>query len=189
MGQRSQIYVKADDKLIIANYYQWNYAERMVSRARYGIEWILGYHFDYPTFWDMEWNIKKLSRILDVNFDYKDVALSSNIMDEYDDYGEGCDFDDFVYRTQDNNDGKLFIQIDTANKKIKYAFTDYDITRPLTPDEYMEWEDDSMGETYEKRFDAEELKTYRNNAAFITDHAELMTEEELEDFTTTKQLF
>lgn len=40
MGQRSQIYVRASGQLIVANYYQWNYAERMISRARYGIEYI-----------------------------------------------------------------------------------------------------------------------------------------------------
>lgn len=31
MGQRSQIYVRASGQLIVANYYQCNYAERMLA--------------------------------------------------------------------------------------------------------------------------------------------------------------
>lgn len=44
MGQRSQIYIRFNDnrmesgKGLIALYYQWNYGERMVSRARQIIE-------------------------------------------------------------------------------------------------------------------------------------------------------
>jgi len=40
MGQRSQVYVRYNKKLVVTNYYQWNYGERMISRARYGIEYI-----------------------------------------------------------------------------------------------------------------------------------------------------
>ena len=40
MGQKSQIYVRFDKELVVANYYRWNYGERMISRARYGIEYI-----------------------------------------------------------------------------------------------------------------------------------------------------
>ena len=44
MGQRSQIFVRYNKeegkKHIIARYYQWNFAERMISRARYGMGWI-----------------------------------------------------------------------------------------------------------------------------------------------------
>jgi len=40
MGQRSQIYVRYNKKLVVTNYYQWNYGERMIRRARYGIEYI-----------------------------------------------------------------------------------------------------------------------------------------------------
>ena len=43
MGQRSQIYIRYKTETgyhLIANYYQWNYGERMISRARYGIEYL-----------------------------------------------------------------------------------------------------------------------------------------------------
>ena len=51
MGMRSQIYVKYNDRLIIANYYGWNYGERMISRARYGMEY-LKYYVDNDCTWD-----------------------------------------------------------------------------------------------------------------------------------------
>lgn len=46
MGQRSQIYVRYNKKdmngvnckKLIANYYQWNYGERMISRATGGVQ-------------------------------------------------------------------------------------------------------------------------------------------------------
>lgn len=44
MGQRSQIYVIYKDNqnrdCISATYFQWNYGERMISRARYLMGWI-----------------------------------------------------------------------------------------------------------------------------------------------------
>ncbi|MFR2242517.1 MAG: hypothetical protein ACLS67_15260 [Anaerobutyricum soehngenii] len=50
MGQRSQIYVRFNKENgqsgLIANYYGWNFGERMISRARWGIECIKE-HFEY----------------------------------------------------------------------------------------------------------------------------------------------
>ena len=44
IGQRSQIYIRLKDrnnnKYLFAKYYGWNYGERMISRARYGIDYI-----------------------------------------------------------------------------------------------------------------------------------------------------
>ena len=44
MGQRSQIYIRIKDEdgntTLFAKYFQWNFGERMISRARYGIEYI-----------------------------------------------------------------------------------------------------------------------------------------------------
>ena len=77
MGQRSQIYVRASGQLIVANYYQWNYAERMISRARYGIEYIDSVK-DYSNWIFLrDVNVEHLRRILDVNFDLKDYQISS----------------------------------------------------------------------------------------------------------------
>jgi len=86
MGQRSQIYVRFFDgeKIrLIANYYSWNYGERMISRARYGIETIKtilgfnGLHYNFST------NITKLQRIFDVNFDMDHLFLTKAYYEEY----------------------------------------------------------------------------------------------------------
>ena len=78
MGQRSQIYVRyTNDKgehFLTARYFNWNYGERMISRARHTLEWIkdninsASYNFGYDN--------KKLIRIIEVNFDMHDVILS-----------------------------------------------------------------------------------------------------------------
>lgn len=190
MGQRSQIYVRANDTLIIANYYQWNYAERMISRARYGIEYIR-YYLDKGYDWVFRTpsDILKISRIFDVNFDYKDVAISCDILKEWEEERTASglstsDFADFVFFGQDNNDGQLYIWIDTEKKSIKYALTDYDGENPMTPDQYMEWEDQSMTEPYTKRFKKSELRTYNSNKKSIEKNATLMTAGELEAFQT-----
>ena len=190
MGQRSQIYVRANDTLIIANYYQWNYAERMISRARYGIEYIR-YFLDQGYDWVFRTpsDILKISRIFDVNFDYKDVAISYDILKEWEEERttsglSTSDFADFVFFGQDNNDGQLYIWIDTEKKSIKYALTDYDGENPMTPDQYMEWENQGMTEPYTKRFKKSELRTYNSNKKSIEKNATLMTEAELEAFQT-----
>lgn len=183
MGQRSQIYVKVDDELIIANYYQWNFGERMVSRARYGIEHI-EYSVDHEYFWMFKSanDILKLSRIFDVNFDFKDVAISLDIFKEYAEYGEGCSLEEYVFDDQDCNDGKLFIWVDTQNKAIKYAFTDCDGDDPMTAVEYMNWEDEVCYEPYTTRLKKSELNIFERNRKYIEKHATLMTSDELAAF-------
>lgn len=189
MGQRSQIYVKVDDKLIVANYYQWNYAERMISRARYGIEYMkYPLDNDYLWYFNRPENIAKMSRYLDVNFDYKDIVMSTDILKEYEEYGQGCGFSDYVFDSQDNNDGKLFIWIDTQNKAIKYAFTDCEGKIPMTAIEYMNWEDESCYEPYTVRFKKSELNTFERNRKYIEKHAALMTDVELRTFKSVQLL-
>lgn len=82
MGQRSQIYIRIKDKnknkILLAKYYQWNYGERMISRARYGIEYIkrnLDNYFHNDV-------IEKINRTFDVNYDMKDIQLSYNIIED-----------------------------------------------------------------------------------------------------------
>lgn len=188
MGQRSQIYVRYNNKMIIANYYQWNYGERMISRARYGIEYIKHYidnEFDF-VFSNKQY-IKKISRIFDVNFDMKDVALSSNIFDEFKEeknyYKENnieVSFNDSIFKHQDNNDGKLFVDI--QDNKIKYAFTDYDCEKVMNAEQYMIWDMEDWIETLKKYESEDTIKTCQENMEEISKMAILMTKEELEEF-------
>ena len=86
MGQRSQIYVRyhvGEEKKLIAKYFGWNYGERMISRARWGMELILE-DVRKNTAYQNECQEKRLSEIFDVNFDFpKENILSGNITLDY----------------------------------------------------------------------------------------------------------
>ena len=74
MGQRSQIYIRIIDednnKILIAKYFQWNFAERMISRARHGIEYIK----DSLKYINQDNVQKKIDKIFDVNFDMQIIS-------------------------------------------------------------------------------------------------------------------
>ena len=77
-GQRSQIYIRIKDDYnekptLIAKYFQWNFAERMISRSRHGIEYIKS-SAEYLSSGTVK---ERISKIFDVNFDMKDIALST----------------------------------------------------------------------------------------------------------------
>ena len=92
MGQRSQIYIRIWDKdndnpKLYAKYYGWNFGERMISRAKHGIEYIKT-HLKYI---DIDSTQEKINRIFDVNFDMQDILLTSDIIKEWleEDRGNG----------------------------------------------------------------------------------------------------
>lgn len=179
MGQRSQIYIRYEDennnKGLTALYFQWNYGCRMISRAKYGIEWIKK-NYEY-----ISWNetLQKLRRIFEINFDMVDCVLSANIIDEFMECGQNEDFNSYVFLDQDNNNGKLFIDI-LKDGKIKYAFTDCCITKALTPKEYMDSEDWYCKDYEDRKFS--QINLLNENFKYIEENAELMTNEELREF-------
>lgn len=183
MGQRSQIYIRyhKDGKdYLIARYYQWNYGERMISRCKHSIEWIESV-LNYD--WYLTTETEKLKRILDVNFDMQDIVIGSDIIKEYmedESWREECSFNEFVFKCQDNNDGKLFINI--RDGEIKYAFLDYDCNTNniMNAEQYMNW--DSENWITNEYIDDEQKLICFNNIQAISKMAELMTQEELEDF-------
>lgn len=182
MGQRSQIYIRYNKKLVIANYYQWNYGERMISRARHGIGYIKDNFIKYRNFiFDNPHCMKQLSRIFDVNFDMKDVQISTNIIEEWREQFFDDDFNDVVFIQQDNNDGKLFVDI-LENGAIKYAFLDCncDMKNIMSAAKYMDW--DSKDWRNSEYIDNEQKKQCEDNLKTIEEMATLMTKEEIEDF-------
>ena len=186
MGQRSQIYLRHNGKLVFANYYQWNYAERMISRARYGIEWVKYYvdaKFDF-VFSDPAY-ITRMRRVFDVNFDMHDVTISADIVQEHADQFAEDDFNDYVFNMQDNNDGQLYVDI--KDGKIYYCFRDWtrhpDGTTSdtiMSASEYMDWDaEDWENSVYITK---KGKAACRDNIKAIEEMAELMTMEQLEDF-------
>ena len=204
MGQRSQIYVRIGlrdgRKYLFPRYYQWNYGERMLSRTRGIIEWLESYA-QYPDFIaDNKEMQEKMIRIMDTNFDYRDIVLGVELIKEYfemrqwqKEHGETpSDFEQLVFAGQDNNDGQVFIDLITdfehKDKKgdykyeFKYGFRtwrDDDFT-PMDPEQYMDWE--SEGWTHSWREDKNIVKMTERNINWIRKHATLMTEDEMFEF-------
>ena len=181
MGERSQIYVKVNNGLQIANYYHWNYGDRMVSRARYGIEWTLEY-IEHPFALHRGDNhFESFRRIWDVNFDYKDITISRDMIEEFGDYDMKKDFRSFVGGTN-NNDGILLVSVDTVRKKIKYCFVDSDLEKPMNAKEYMDWNAEGWNKKDYQYLSDEEKKNCRANIRAIGKMAAVMTKEELDKF-------
>lgn len=181
MGQRSQIYVRYNDrekKGLIANYYGWNFGTRMISRAKAGIEHILE-SLKYDWYYESKSNVTKLSRVLDINFDYRDVAISADIIAEYVEEFADTPFREYVFRHQDNNDGKLFIDID--NGTIKYAFLDRsaNLDNIMDASAYIIWD---CGADWQTEEDPDDVATCLANITYINEHVTLMTAEELDEF-------
>lgn len=179
MGQRSQIFVRyednGDNKEIIARYFGWNYSERMISRVRYGIEWILE-NIEY------KFNIKKkMHRILETNFDMIDVVISADILEEFKDYDWECTLNEYMFETQANNDGKCLIDI-TSNGIIKYAFLDSANEKIMNASEYMDWDCDIDWKTPNQYREQEIINTCITNITEIEKMAVLMSEEDVKEF-------
>jgi hypothetical protein len=184
MGQRSQIYVRYQKdgvNYLTARYYQWNYGERMISRCRHTLEWIKEYvtrRYD----WYFTTETEMLKRYLDVNFDMQSVVIGQDIIKEWEewDYKDETTFNDFVFLQQDNNDGKLFIDI--KDGVIKYAFVDTECHTEhiMNARQYMDWDEEGW---QDKEYLSDEAKKIcEDNVKAIAEIAELMTEEELEEF-------
>ena len=190
MGQRSQIYIRIKDEdgntTLFAKYLQWNFGERMISRARYGIEYIKR-NMEYI---NQDTVQQRINKIFDINFDMQDVALSTDILQEVrnDFWWDRSSVNDYIFSGQDNNDGKLFIDCDQTSNEIKFCFTDYDL-KILTPNKYMKWD---IGEEWKsnKFYDEPDLNKEwqeiipicESNIEYINRNAKMMNELELEQY-------
>ncbi len=181
MGQRSQIYIRynvGNQKGLIARYFSWNYGERMVSRARGVVEYIKD-TFTSENYWASKEHLLKLARICEVNFDMKDISLSTNIIEEVRCYGDKASAEIFNVH---NNDGQLLI--DVSDGGIKYALID-DPSHCTVMDgnAYMIWnrreKDWSEPDEY---LDQNAIDYTRANIKAISEMATLMTDDEVSDF-------
>lgn len=179
MGQRSQIYVRFNNeegkKELIARYYGWNFSERMISRARHTIEWLK----ETKSSFCMR---EKLPRIMDTNFDLKDVVISTDIIKEYADDQEiwDCTLNEF-FENQDNNNGVLLIDI--IENTIKYAFLSWDMKYLGDGNAYMKEEDALwLFNGADEYHDQDDIDTCLDNIAWLNENATLLTEDECDEF-------
>lgn len=184
MGQRSQIYVRYTNEkgehFLTARYFNWNYGERMISRARHTLEWIKD-NVDYADY-NFAHDNRKLIRIIEVNFDMHDVMITSDIIEEFFDDGDVHNtFTGYVFTHHANNDGKLFIDIH-PNGTIKYAFIDSscNLDKPMSGLGYMRWDHKNWRNS---EYISEEQKEKCNlNCKYLRNNFQLMTTKELKDF-------
>ena len=152
----------------------------MVSRARHTLEWIKDNinHADY----NFAYDTKKLIRIMEVNFDMHDAMISTDIVEEFFDYGDvHYTFSEYVFTLHDNNDGKLFIDIH-SNGTIKYAFIDSscNLDKPMGGLGYMRW---NHKDWRTSKYISDEQKEKCNlNCKYLRNNFQLMTTKELKDF-------
>ena len=182
MGQRSQIYVIYKDNqnrdCISATYFQWNYGERMISRARYLMGWIKSqnsfYVVDSYNVFPLFYVANKIRYIASVNFDYKDVVIGQDLIEEWKDYKQGvpnANLNDYIFNA-DNNDGCLFIDA-RIPQQLRYAFTTYDYKDGVMgPEAYLKWDDVPQK--------IRNTKFTKRNINWITHNAKLMKKKELE---------
>ena len=181
MGQRSQIYIRWQkengDYVLIARYFQWNFSERMISRARALIEELkedLKYSFHFNGDSSFE---KKIATLCDINFDFRDIVQSCDIIKEYEEYSDNGNFKDYVFLQQDNNDGKLFIDVDVKKQTVKYCLTDYNM-KLLDCRKYMDWD----YKMWQHDLDSYHYSYTIDNLEYIEKNAKLMSKSELNKF-------
>lgn len=191
MGMRSQIYVSFNNgtrdkngvvtepgkQELAAVYFGWNYGSRMVSRAAGLTDWLLR---SLPY---LNYEKDKIRRVAETNFDFKDVIDSLDIIAEANELSGDLelnrweDFNDFIFRKECNNDGKLFISVGDDGT-VGYCFTDCDCSAPMDAAQYMAW----------NGYQTEEDKgsNYSRNSRWLSQNAELMTADDLNEFLQTE---
>lgn len=180
MGQRSQIYVIYKDNqnrdCVSATYFQWNYGERMISRARYLMGWIKAQNSLYNNLYSdyLPFVIYKIRYVASVNFDYKDVTIGMDLIEEWKEIRTqypNTNLNDYIFNA-DNNDGCLFIDA-RIPQHLRYAFTTYNYKDGVMgPEAYLKWDG-----TPQKIRDT---KFTKRNINWITHNAKLMKKKELE---------
>ena len=180
MGQRSQIYVIYKDNqnrdCVSATYFQWNYGERMISRARYLMGWIKAQNSLYNNLYSdyLPFVIYKIRYVASVNFDYKDVTIGMDLIEEWKEIRTqypNTNLNDYIFNA-DNNDGCLFIDA-RIPQHLRYAFTTYNYKDGVMgPEAYLKWD----GTPQKIRY----TKFTKRNINWITHNAKLMKKKELE---------
>lgn len=114
----------------------------------------------------------------------RDYQISCDIITEYHEQFPDENFNDFVFKMQDNNDGKLFIDVCGNNGEIvKYAFLDNKANSHhiMDGEGYMRW-DETEAWREKSYLSEEDIQICEDNIKFISQQAELMTTEEIEEF-------
>lgn len=178
MGQRSEIYIVFEmangRKKITARYFGWNYGERMISRVRYTAAWLQSRIKNSIVSKD------DLISIVETNFDMIDHIQTGRI--------EPATLKPFKMHFYDDgslNDGRAFIYV-SLKGEIKYCFTNNHDFTPLDCDNYMLFDTECNYEyaqwKNEEYKNSKKMSKCRRNIKWLSKHAKVMTQKELDDF-------
>lgn len=174
MSERSQIYVAINGKLEVANNYSGNYGNQMMSRARYGMEYIIS-HIDNALMLcrDDVNNFELFRRYWDVNFDTKEILLSTDMIKDKPGSLFNCD----------NDDGKLLVSVNSETNEIRYCFTD-NYNKLMKVDEYLNWDCDVQHWRNNDipGWNDHTRNTCSGNTNRIKKIGQLMTQQEMDEF-------
>lgn len=190
---RSQIYVRFEnergEKELIARFIPWDDSLAMISRARSTIEWIkrkLEKSYSVEKFCNLMRDVAP--DIMEVNLDTKQVTISYDIIHQLQNKTKSTlqkFSQEFLFK-QDNDDGKLLIDI--IGSEVKYIFLTND-NEILNPSSYLDWNDPTWQIPSEYNT-SEEIKQAANNMSYLAE-CSVMTSEEVVNFLTfdySKQL-
>jgi hypothetical protein len=179
MGMRSEIYVAFEmangQKKITARYFDWNFEERMISRVRYTAEWLSRRMHSCASV-----SKNDLIPIIETNFDMVDHMQSAKI--------EPATFKPFKLHVKANDfldDGRAFIYVNLKGE-VKYCFTNNRELVPMDCDNYMIFDtecnyDYAQWKNPEYK-NSKKMSKCRRNIKWLSSHAEVMTQEELDEF-------
>lgn len=183
MSEPCQIYVRypyKGTKKLIARDFGWCYGARLVSRARWIVEWINGTtDGDFRGYLSVRECLEKFLRVIDTNFDMKDVAISGDIVQEWRDELDNDDFADYVFRSQNSSNGQLFIDL-LDDGSIRYAFWNSEEEKLMDASAYMTWNNAAWENGDESEYD--DFNVCRENITALESYATLMTADELRAF-------
>ena len=163
---------------LIARDNPWNFGVGMISRTRSILARLNAEYLPYRQVWGKPNYIEKLHRVCDINFDYQDVTLSSNILEELkNDFGNNSQkiFD------RENYGGQLLI--DVIDYSIKYCLIDPKNPHfPMDADAYMHWICTNEWDIPDQHLSKLDIQITKKNIKQIKSLAPLMTISEVEDF-------
>ncbi len=185
MGHRSQIYLRHNGKLVFASFFHWNCGERMISRARWGMEYLRNLMADKICGFFVNHDTEQIRRVFDVDFDSHDVQVSYDILKDRRERFPDAPLNSFVFNEQSNN-GQLFLDI--RRDTIYYSFRFVELTPDLKlknsvldAEEYM---NRVLGRNWRNSgyICSEDVATCDANIRAIAEMAMLMSDEQLEEY-------
>ena len=183
---RSQIYIRYEDgkrKGLIAKSYKDVTSQGMVSRAKWIVSFLIQTNFRNVGCLSDEL-LAFLSRFTDVDLDGLNAEEGSDIIRERIEYYPESDFNKYVFYEQDNQGGKLLLDI--RDGIIAYAFLDWraNANHVMDAEAYMRWR---RGNGWKPAKDAvDDELVCENNVSYLKENAVLMSKYDVSEYLTYK---